>query len=515
MSFFAKLEIRARELDTLLCVGLDPHSQDLAEHTPGAARDFCLRLIDATADLALAFKPNAAFFEAFGAIGIQVLQEVIAAIPEGVPVILDAKRGDIASTAEAYAQAAFTVLGADAITLSPYLGYDSLEPFIRDPEHGAFLLCKTSNPGAGDFQDLITVGDGSGAAQPLYEVVAALAQKWNSNDNLGLVVGATYPEALRRARLAAPDLWILAPGVGAQGGDLSAALSAGLRADGLGMLIPVSRAISRAADPRQAAKSFRRSAISEKRTGRRNQESVISDQQTAISGQQSVIIDQPDLFSAAAPNRPMTNPQSRTLNFQPSKLALADALLAAGCVKFGQYTLKSGLVSPIYLDLRKLVSHPALLHQAAEAYLLLLGGLSCDRLAALPYAALPIGTALSLLSGLPLVYPRKEIKLYGTKAEIEGDFESGEQVVVIDDLATTGESKFEAIDRLSAAGLLVKDVIVLIDRQSGAAEALSARGYSLHSVFTLSGLLDYWEQNGHVPQDKILETRQFLSSAQG
>jgi uridine monophosphate synthetase len=500
MSFFAKLEIRARELDTLLCVGLDPHSQDLAEHTPAAARDFCLRLIDATADLALAFKPNTAFFEAFGAAGMQVLQEVISAVPEGVPVILDAKRGDIASTAEAYAQAAFTVLGADAITLSPYLGYDSLEPFIRDPEHGAFVLCKTSNPGAGDFQDLVTFGDGSGAAQALYEVVAALAQRWNSNDNLGLVVGATYPEALRRARLAAPDLWILAPGVGAQGGDLSAALSVGLRADGLGMLIPVSRAISRTADPRQAAESFRRSASSEKRTAHRNQESLSSNQ--------------PDLIGAAAPNRPMTHPQSRTLNFQPSAVALADALLAAGCVKFGQYTLKSGLVSPIYLDLRKLVSNPALLHQAAEAYLPLLGGLSCDRLAALPYAALPIGTALSLLSGLPLVYPRKEIKLYGTKAEIEGDYESGEQVVVIDDLATTGESKFEAIDRLTAAGLLVKDVIVLIDRQSGAAEALSARGFSLHSVFTLAGLLDYWEQNGRVPQEKILETRKFLSSAQ-
>jgi uridine monophosphate synthetase len=181
MSFFAQLSQRVREVDSLLCVGLDPHPADLTSPTTEAARDFCLRLIDATADLAAAFKPNIAFFEAFGAEGIAVLQQVISSVPEGIPVVLDAKRGDIASTAEAYAQAAFQILGAHAITLNPYLGHDSLEPFLNNPEHGVFLLCKTSNPGAADLQDLWVTNLSSTyeAAEHyyMYEKVALLAQE--------------------------------------------------------------------------------------------------------------------------------------------------------------------------------------------------------------------------------------------------------------------------------------------------------------------------------------------------
>ena len=195
--------------------------------------------------------------------------------------------------------------------------------------------------------------------------------------------------------------------------------------------------------------------------------------------------------------------------------ALADALLAAGCVRFGQFTLKSGLQSPIYLDLRQLISTPALLAQVADAYVALLRDLKFDRLAALPYAALPIGTAISLKGGWPMIYPRKEVKGYGTGAEIEGAYAAGEQVVVIDDLATTGGSKFEAIDKLKAAGLNVRDVIVLIDRQSGAREALVEAGYALHAVLTLSQMLDHWEQTGRVPAAQIAATRAFLASSKG
>ena len=480
VSFFSRLEQRARQIDSLLCVGLDPHHDDLPEASPAAARDFCLRLVEATADQALAFKPNAAFFEAFGPQGVQVLQEVIAAIPSEIPVLLDVKRGDIASTAQAYAQAAFQALGAQAVTLNPYLGYDFIAPFLEDAEHGAFLLCKTSNPGAADLQDLQVFAPlQSGTTQPatVYQAVAALAQKWNTSDNLGLVVGATYPEALADVRRLAPDLWILAPGVGAQGGELAAALHAGLRIDGLGLLLPVSRAISRSANPRQAAENLRRE----------------------INLQRQIV-------QASQTSEVKASPASLASKYQD----LADGLLQFGCVKFGKFTLKSGLISPIYMDLRQLVSHPTLLSRAAVAYQEILAGLQFDRLAALPYAALPIGTAVSLLTNRPMIYPRKEAKSYGTQVEIEGEYQAGEQVAIIDDLATTGGSKFEAIDKLTAAGLTVKDVIVLIDRQSGASEALAAKGYRLHTVFTLTWLLDEWERSGKVPLGKILETRKFL-----
>ncbi len=154
MTFFSQLEERARQVDSLLCIGLDPHPADLPAQNLEAVRQFCLRMIEATADLAAAYKPNAAFFEAFGAPGVALLQEVIAAVPQDIPVILDAKRGDIASTAQAYAHAAFQVLGAGAVTVNPYLGRDSIEPFLSDPQKGVFLLCKTSNPGSADLQDL-------------------------------------------------------------------------------------------------------------------------------------------------------------------------------------------------------------------------------------------------------------------------------------------------------------------------------------------------------------------------
>jgi uridine monophosphate synthetase len=263
--------------------------------------------------------------------------------------------------------------------------------------------------------------------------------------------------------------------VGAQGGDLRAALQAGLRRDGSGLLLPVSRSLSRAGDPRRAAQELR------------------------------LVINR--LRAEIAVNKPVIQPQPAIRDD-----TLADALLEAGCIRFGQFILKSGMQSPIYIDLRRLISHPKLLSMVAEAYLPLLNRLSFDRLAALPYAAIPIATAISLKSGWPVIYPRKEVKAYGTAAEIEGEYSAGERVVVIDDLATTGGSKFEAIDKLAAAGLKVEEVVVLVDRQSGASEALSKAGYRLRAVFTLSGLLDYWQSTGKVAQQQIAAVREFLKA---
>ncbi len=193
--------------------------------------------------------------------------------------------------------------------------------------------------------------------------------------------------------------------------------------------------------------------------------------------------------------------------------SLADGLLSAGCIKFGEFTLKSGLKSPIYIDLRQIITYPKLLEQIGQAYLPLLKELKFERLAGLPYAAIPIATAISLAGNYPMIYPRKEAKAYGTKAEIEGEYHAGETAVIIDDLATTGGSKFEAIEKLIGAGLVVKDVVVLVDRQSGAKESLEQAGYAMHAVLTISALLEYWESNGKVEKEKIAATREFLKQS--
>lgn len=479
-SFFSLLESRAEHAGTLLCVGLDPHPADLPQQSAAAALEFCRRLVDETAEYAAAFKPNAAFFELYGAEGWAALQQLIEHIREisptdgpRIPVLLDAKRGDIASTAAAYARAIFDGLGADSVTLNPYLGADSVTPFLETDEKGVFLLCKTSNPGAADLQDLQVQG-GTGNPAPLYIRVAQLAQRLNTAGNAGLVVGATQLDALARVRETAPDLWFLAPGVGAQGGDLDAALQAGLRADGMGMLVPVSRGIARADSPRRAAADLR-DAIEEVRR---------------------------KMAAAAPAARPVMKAEKRRL---------ADALLDLGCVRFGRFTLKSGIESPFYIDLRRLVADPAVLAMVAEAFAPVLAPLTFDRIAALPYAALPIGTAVSLHTGQPMIYPRKETKEYGTKAAIEGLFAQGDRAVVIDDLITTGGSKFEGIDKLTDAGLRVEDVVVLIDRSTGdAAAELANRGVRLHAVFNLAELLDYWERSGRVAPAEVKEVRGFL-----
>ena len=477
MSFIARLEKRVQEANSLLCVGLDPHPEDLSRSSGEGLYDWCMRIVEATQEVAAAYKPNAAFFEALGPEGYAAMGNVISAIPESIPVILDAKRGDIASTAEAYAIAAFKSLGADAITSHLFLGLESVAPFIRDPDHGVFMICKTSNPGAADIQELVVqAGD---EVLPLYQVVARIAERLTQNNNIGLVVGATDPTALTRVRVAAPTLWILAPGVGAQGADLSESLRAGLRGDGMGMLVPVSRGIVRAEDPGAEARRLVK-AINRERN---------------LLGSETLV-------------PPKKKETGRVVPFDAS---LADDLLSTGCVQFGSFTLKSGLQSPIYFDLRLLAGQPRLLTRVASAFSALLHTLTFDRLAAVPYAALPIASAISLQNYWPMVFPRKEAKAYGTGATVEGGYEKGETVVVIDDLATTGGSKVEAIEQLTSVGLEALDV--LIDRQSGAAEDMAQRGYRLHAVFTISELLGYWSRAGKVPQERIDEVRMFLAES--
>ncbi|MFN0071776.1 MAG: orotidine-5'-phosphate decarboxylase [Chloroflexota bacterium] len=272
--FVDQLRACSEKNSSLLCVGLDV---DPRLAPPDVVRrdnwitEFNRGIIEATQDLVCAYKPNLAFYEAQGASGWNALKSTVEMVPEGIPVIADAKRGDIGNTAEAYASAIFDHFGFHAVTVSPYLGADSLEPFLRREDRGIIVLCKTSNPGSGDLQDVLCQVDDRSI--PLWELVAERVVSWNTRGNCGLVVGATYPAILERVRGIAPDMPILIPGIGPQAGDLEAAVTAGMPRSSSLVMINASRQVlyaSRGADwkdaSRQAALELR-DAINSARNG--------------------------------------------------------------------------------------------------------------------------------------------------------------------------------------------------------------------------------------------------------
>jgi orotidine-5'-phosphate decarboxylase len=242
MTFIEKLSAAWAAHDSLLCVGLDPDSSKFPHHLqgqPDAIFTFCKAIIDATADTACAFKPQIAYFAAARAEDqLEALCSYLRATYPQLPVILDAKRGDIGATAEQYAREAFDRYGADAVTVNPYMGSDSIAPYLEWQDRGAIVLCRTSNPGGSDLQFLNADG------KPVYQHVAQLvAEKWNTNGQCALVVGATFPNELAQVRAIVGNMPLLVPGIGAQGGDVAATVAAGKTADGCGMMINSSRAI--------------------------------------------------------------------------------------------------------------------------------------------------------------------------------------------------------------------------------------------------------------------------------
>ena len=268
MNFMHSLAAAWRDRNSLLCVGLDPDPAKFPAHLqgrPDAIFEFCKSIVDATADLVCSFKPQIAYFAARRA--EDQLEALIAHIHErhpGVPVILDAKRGDIGSTAEQYAVEAFERFQADAITVNPYMGRDSVDPYLAYPDKGVILLCRTSNPGGSDLQFLdVGVNEkADGKTEKLYERVARLvATQWNSSGQCALVVGATFPAEIARVRQLIGDMPLLVPGIGAQGGDIEATVNAGKTADGTGLMINSSRAILYAGKGEDYAEAARRVAL--------------------------------------------------------------------------------------------------------------------------------------------------------------------------------------------------------------------------------------------------------------
>lgn len=476
-SFEEKLTAAIEQRQSLLCIGLDPDPFTYPAHFGGinsdperALLDWGRTIIERTAELACCYKPNFAFYEQYGPAGLEALRLTIAAVPADIPVLLDVKRGDIGSTAAAYARAAFEVWRADAVTVNPYLGRDGVTPFLAFPGKAVFILGYTSNPSAREIQEF-----GSRSQEALFEYIARLGQQWGGPGQVAFVVGATQPQALARFRALAPDRWFLAPGIGAQGGRLDEALTAGLDASGSGLIVPVSRHIIYADDPHSAASQLR-----------------------------------DDIQRVRAAVHALAGPMAVTPPDQEQRELILH-LHQAGCVQFGDFTLASGRQSPIYIDLRRLSANPELLRTAARMYARLLQPLAYDRLAAVPYAALPIGTAVALAVNKPLIYPRKEIKTHGTGQAIEGAFTAGETVTVIEDLVTSGGSVLRAIEPLEAAGLQVKDVVVLVDREQGASENLAQSGYRLFAVTRLSEVLKVLHQADRISTAEFDRAKNYLA----
>lgn len=264
MTFEQKLKAIVSKNDSLACVGLDPDFEKLpssfqSQKYPQFA--FNKFIIDCTHTFVAVYKPNSAFYEARGIEGISELKMTCDYVHEAypdIPIILDAKRADIGSTNTGYVQYAFDWLGVDAITLQPYLGAEALKPFLDRKDKGCIILCRTSNPGAGEFQDLVLYSDSGNQNIKLYQKMAEqVATKWNTNGNCMLVVGATYPEELAEVRRLAGDMWFLVPGIGTQGGDVEKTVKAGLNSKGTGMIINSSRGIIFAKDPGEEARKLR------------------------------------------------------------------------------------------------------------------------------------------------------------------------------------------------------------------------------------------------------------------
>ncbi|RKX83030.1 MAG: orotate phosphoribosyltransferase [Spirochaetes bacterium] len=468
MSFFKKLEKNCREKETLLCVGLDPPLERLNNDRINFISDSIASknksVIEKTLSFAACYKLNIAFYEAYGPKGLEALTETLKVIPKDMPTIIDAKRNDIGNTAEAYAESLFNFYCADCITINPYLGRESVLPYLGYRDKALFALCRTTNPGSDRIQKIPvkTSNLNNSYDSPLYLEIAREVLTWG--EQIGLVVGATDYTSISRIRKEFPGIWMLTPGIGAQGGSLEKAIQLGMRDDGLGILPAVSRSIYTDSRPGMKAKEFR-------------------DRINSLLQSRKKIFQGIDIKKS-------------------TREELLNDIIQEGCLQFGSFKLKSGKTSSYYLDLRLLISNPALLSRTADAYIGMLKELDFQRIAAVPISAIPVASLVSLKLGKPLIYPRLTVKDHGTGKKIEGNYIPGEKVVLIDDVISTGKSKMESIRVLKTAGLKVSDMAVLVNRGEKLNSELVKSGIKLHSYADINELIGTAKQVNNTPKSK-------------
>lgn len=477
MHFFDKLEAAIDRNSSLLVVGLDPNPELMptcygdACHSTTNGNDVLIQglwnwleaVIAQTSNLVCAYKPTLGFYEALGASGLELLQQVLSAIPPEIPVILDAKHSDL-NTSSVLARTVFTEWNVDAITLNPYLGQDLIAPFLMYPSKAVFLLCCTSNPSAVTLQTYPLV------ESPLYLQVVRESKNWGLPEQLGLEVGTTLPEVLSSVREIAPERLILVRSIWQEGVDLAQILLAGLNSNGAGLLVPVPQDWLSLAQPAPSIQALREE---------------VNQVRTQVVQQGSTC----DLWFS----------DICTLK-QQHHLDLILQLYDVGCILFGSFVQASGATFPYYIDLRKIISNPQLFHQVLNAYAEILTTLSFDRIAGIPYGSLPTATGLALRLNRPMIFPRKEVKAHGTRRLIEGNFQPGETVVVVDDILISGNSAMEGAAKLKSAGLEVNDIVVFLDHEQGVKDRLRQNGYQAHTVLTISEVTETLYQAGRIDQ---------------
>ncbi|WP_159783237.1 bifunctional orotidine-5'-phosphate decarboxylase/orotate phosphoribosyltransferase [Sodalinema gerasimenkoae] len=470
--FFEKLNRSIAQNSSLLVVGIDPNPEMMPggdpsshSHSIEALGDWLRTIIEQTADHVCAYKPSLGFYQALGAPGFELLQQVLQEIPPHLPIIIDAKHSDL-NTATALAHTLFQDWDVDAVTLSPFAGQDAIAPFLLYGDKASFIVCRTSNPAARIIQDYPQ------GQLPFYQHLVQEARTWGSPEQLGFEIGTSTPESLAQIRALAPERMLLARSIWGDTAPLEDFLRAGLDASGNGLLLPVPQ------------DWLRETNLPEKLQTLNHRVSQVRQEvsQTAASCQ---------LWTAPQSAEPHPH---RDLILQ---------LFDLECILFGDYVQASGDTFAYYIDLRKIISNPQVFHQVLNAYAEILENLVFDRIAGIPYGSLPTATGLSLRLHHPMIFPRKEVKAHGTRRLIEGEFHAGETVVVVDDILISGKSAIEGAQKLESAGLNVKDIVVLIDHEKGVKTRLKNQGYQAHSVLQISGIAHSLYNSGRITESQL------------
>jgi uridine monophosphate synthetase len=484
MGFFIQLTEAMADRQSLLVTGLDPNPEML--HSWGARRGMANRsflsqarhwikaVIEATAPHVCAYKPSLGFYQALGPVGLELLLEVRELVPPDLPLIIDSKHGDLNSSS-ALAHYLFRELAADAVSLSPLPGQDIAAPFLLYPGKAVVMTCHSSNQTARVIQHFPSEED------PLFLRIVRETLLWGTQEQLLLEVGTSDPQVLARVRQVAPEHFLILRSLWGEEEKLEAMLQAGFTSSGDGLLLPLPQNLLVEDDMAERAGALKA------------QINAIRDRW---------LEERPGSGSCALWQAPAA--------VDPMDQLILD-LFDIGCLLFGEYVQASGAVFNYYVDLRQIISDPNLFHRVLQAYADCMGELVFDRIAGIPYGSLPTATGLSLLLHKPLIYPRKEVKAHGARRLIEGDFEEGDLVAVVDDILITGGSVLEGIAKLESSGLVVHDVVVFLDHGGDhdrhARERLAAAGYRCHAVLDIERITGVLHGAGRLSDEQAATLR--------